>query len=246
MRSRRVAFRTDLVIGCRSGSRRWALVDPAADPGHGGGQRREPGCGLRCLHRHRQPGRDDATGPFPDGNRHHGPLRRLPVQCQKLQQRRQRRRQRRLFQPGPDVELRAQRKPGFEAGAGGGFLFRVGAQLLQRMGRQILCPEREHHDAGGQPDHRLQDRRLAVRRRRRQRGSRQAERAGGGQHAARTRRRAAQVRRLRRGLRLQPRGALHAEPPDPRGGHLRLAGRIWTSRTRCASRTWTARSWGRR
>ena len=135
MRSRWVDFRIDLVFGCWSGSRRWVLVNPAADPGHGGGQRREPGDGVRCLHRHRQPGRDDATGPFPDGNRHHGPLRRLPVQCQKLQQRRQRRRQRRLFQPGPDAELRAQRKPGFEAGAGGGVLFRVGARITPTNGQ---------------------------------------------------------------------------------------------------------------
>ena len=173
----------DHFIGSRISPGGWALVEPAADPGHGGGQRREPGDGVRCLHCHRQPGRHDAAGPLPDGSRHHGPLCRLPVQCQELQQWRQWRWQRRLFQPGSDAELRAQPESGFKTGAGGGVLFRIRAQLLQRMGREILCPEREHHDAGVQPDHRLQNRPLAVHRRRRQCRRGQAERAGGSQHA---------------------------------------------------------------
>ena len=156
----------DRFIGGRISPSGRALVNPAADPGHGGGQRREPGDGVRCLHCHRQPGRHDAPGPLPDGSRHHGPLCRLPVQCQELQQWRQWRRQRRLFQRSPDAELRAQPEPGFKAGVGGGVLFRIRAQLLQRVGREILCPEREHHDAGVQPDHRLQNRPLAVHRRR--------------------------------------------------------------------------------
>ena len=62
MRSRWVAFRIDLVFGCWSGSRRWVLVDRAADPGHGGGQRREPGDGFEVASTATaEPGRDDAT-----------------------------------------------------------------------------------------------------------------------------------------------------------------------------------------
>ncbi len=128
------------------------------------------------------------------------------------------------FSPAGTMYLVHSVSPDLKFGLGVGTYFGLGLNYSNEWAGKILCPERKLHHGGRQPDHRLQNSRLAVGRLRSERGSGQAERAGGGQYANRTGRRPAQVRCVRRRVWLQPRGAFHPQSPNPCGGHLCFAG----------------------